>query len=172
MTNGSCVKLLDAHSSSIPSLTFSPDGKYLSSCSYGEIKLWNLNRGICEFTLKNGLEKTYISCLSYSPDGKNIAASCGWQKTLKIWSVERGECLRILTDHSDCVNAVLYSTDGNFLFSGSLDLQLKIWDPVTGKCLNSLSAHSRSILAIAVSHDGKYIFTGSADETVKLWVYE
>jgi WD40 repeat protein len=43
-----------------------------------------------------------------------------------------GRQVHTLTGHSDCVNVVAFSPDGNRVVSGSDDRLVKIWDTETG----------------------------------------
>ena len=69
--------------------------------------------------------------------GNNKLASGSSDKTLKIWEIESGECLKTLLGHTAEVYALQYFGN-NQLASGSLDTTIKIWDLETGACLKTL----------------------------------
>ena len=56
-------------------------------------------------------------------------------KTLRVWDLITGECLRTLNGHSGSVNCIAVTKDGRCI-SGSWDETLRVWDIHTGKCLD------------------------------------
>ena len=73
--------------------------------------------------------------------------------------------------HLKPINAVAFSIDSRFVFSGSRDATLKIWDAATGKEIRSFKGIKEEINSLAVSPDGMYVLTGDAgyDKNVRLW---
>jgi WD40 repeat protein len=59
---------------------------------------------------------------------------------VRLWDVETGECVRILTGHTGLVWSVAWHPDGYRLISGSEDETIKLWDVKTGECLRTFSA--------------------------------
>ncbi|WP_336470201.1 NACHT domain-containing protein [Haliscomenobacter hydrossis] len=112
-----------------------------------------------------------VSSICYSPDGKKILSG-SFDKTVKEWSVESGECLQTLHGHSGFVNSVSYSPDGKKILSGSDDRMVKEWLVSSGECLQTLKEHDNSVSSVCYSVDGKKILSGSDDKTVKEWSVE
>jgi WD40 repeat protein len=109
-----------------------------------------------------------VYCVAISPDGQTLA-SCGDDKTIKIWNLNTGELLRTVTGHSDIVWSVTFSPDGQMIASCSEDKTVKIWKLDTGKMLHTLLGHSEAVGSITFSPDGKTLVSGSADKAVKIW---
>ncbi|MCZ8050177.1 MAG: WD40 repeat domain-containing serine/threonine-protein kinase, partial [Microcystis sp. LE19-41.2A] len=76
---------------------------------------------------------------------------------------------KTLTGHSDSVLSVVYSPDGGYLASGSIDQTIKIWEVATGKQLRTLTGHSFWVWSVVYSPDGRYLASGSNDKTIKIW---
>ncbi|MCG5058659.1 MAG: hypothetical protein KA714_11825 [Limnoraphis sp. WC205] len=55
-----------------------------------------------------------------------------------LWNLLSGECLQVLHEHTSWVTSVLFSSDGQFLVSGSDDRTIKLWDVATGRCIRTL----------------------------------
>jgi WD40 repeat protein len=55
-------------------------------------------------------------------------ASGSDDKTIKIWDLKTNSLLNTLEGHTDSINSVCFSKDGNILASGSSDKTIKIWD--------------------------------------------
>src|SRR4051812_17871424 len=63
-----------------------------------------------------------VTSLKYTRDGK-ILASGSEDKTVKLWNLASGKCIRTLKGHTGCVNSVAFSEDGKMLASGGSGLQ-------------------------------------------------
>ncbi|MBD2184912.1 serine/threonine-protein kinase [Aerosakkonema funiforme] len=74
-----------------------------------------------------------------------------------------------LTGHSNSVNSVAFSPDGQTLASGSFDDTIKIWDIRSGKLKTTLTGHSNWVRSVAFSPDGQTLASGSRDNTIKIW---
>ncbi len=60
-------------------------------------------------------------------------------RTVRLWDVDTGECLHVLTGHTNGVTSVGFlSTDNSspILASASFDGTIRLWDLKTGECLN------------------------------------
>ena len=64
--------------------------------------------------------------------------------------------------HKKRVTSIAYSSDGNFLVSGSWDYCVVIWNASTGEMIKKLDGHKNCVRSIAVSPNNKYIASGSS----------
>jgi WD40 repeat protein len=67
------------------------------------------------------------------------------------------------------IRQVVFSSDGQYLVSGSDDKILRIWDVANGKSVKKLEGHKNGIWTVAYSSDDKYIASGSDDGTLRIW---
>ncbi|KAL4778102.1 hypothetical protein BJX76DRAFT_162903 [Aspergillus varians] len=67
------------------------------------------------------------------------------------WSAE----LQTLEGHSDGVQSVVFSADGQMLASGSDDHTIKLWDTKTGSEIRTLEGHSSWVQSVVFSADGQ-----------------
>ena len=75
-----------------------------------------------------------------------------------------------MTGHTDCVNSVAFSHDGQWIVSGSDDCTICVWN-VTTRAIKGvpLTGHTDWVNSVAFSHDGQQIVFGSFDHTIRMW---
>ena len=74
-----------------------------------------------------------------------------------------------LTGHTQQVDSVAISSNGQTLVSGSGDNTIKIWNLKTGKLKSTLAGHTQPVDSVAISPDGQTLASGSYDHTIKIW---
>ncbi len=116
------------------------------------------------------------SCLVITPDSKTVVggSSISLDETntkhiIAIWDLQSGKRLRTLEGHSNKVNSVALTADGNTIVSGSADRTVKVWDFHSGDLLCTLEGHSDEVNSVAVTRDSKNIVSSSNDCTVRIW---
>ena len=109
-----------------------------------------------------------IAALTTTPDGKYCVSGSD-DKSVRVWNIENGKCLRVLEKHTDLIRALSLTPDGKFCISGSWDKTLRVWNIETGNCLRVLKGHTGKIRALSVFSDGKYCISGSDDGTLRVW---
>lgn len=110
-----------------------------------------------------------IRTVACSPDGK-LALSGSDDKTLRLWDIASGLCVRVFEGHTNSVRSVAFSHDGRLALSGSFDKTARLWDLAgDGACLRIFKVPSARVWSVAFSPDGKYFFTGSSDNAVRIW---
>jgi WD40 repeat protein len=185
---GQCLRTLKTHSNWVLSVVFEAKGEQLiSGHQDGQIRRWNRVTGTCLNLLKghtgpvsavvllpSGTDSVRgnrppLSQLTNSERHGQLLASCSDDGTLKLWDLNRGECLRTLWGHQGWVQSLTVSPDGNNLASGSHDHTIKLWDWRSGECLQTLEGHIHRVKTVAFSPQGELLASGSDDHTIKLW---
>lgn len=77
-----------------------------------------------------------INSLAGLPGGQLASASS--DKTIKIWDINSGQCLKTLERHTNQINTLVVLPGGQQLASGSEDSLIKIWDVEKGQCIKTL----------------------------------
>jgi WD40 repeat protein len=107
----------------------------------------------------------------------NYMISCSEDKTIKLWNIESGECLKTLAGHVKIVNdAALHKEFKMFrrnasIISGSSDGTLKIWNSSDTNPLLTLYGHKNAVHRVDFAPDGKSIISCSEDHTIRTWCF-
>jgi len=110
--------------------------------------------------------------VAWSADGRR-ALSGSADRTVRVWDIESGRCLRVLEGHTNNVRSVAWSPDQLYAVSGSsLDRTVRVWDVESGRCLRVLEGHTNEIWSVAWSADGRRALSDSFDRTVRVWDVE
>jgi len=94
------------------------------------------------------------------------AASCSYDKTVKLWNKHNGELLRTIIGHEGWVYSVAFASN-NILASGS-DKTIRLWDKNTGYLLKTLEGHGHRVYQLAFDSNN-LLASGSNDRTIKIW---
>ncbi|MBK9489929.1 MAG: WD40 repeat domain-containing protein [Haliscomenobacter sp.] len=119
-----------AHSHSVFSVQFSPDGKYLLSGGRDAmLKVWDAD-GLHNLSAQAAHWFT-INDIVFQPDGA-LFATASRDKTIKIWDAQTFQLHKVLDTirdrcHVNSVNSLLWTTHQNQLISASDDRSLMVW---------------------------------------------
>jgi len=107
------------------------------------------------------LKKLQVSTchVVFSPDGKTFAAADNHKEnTLEIWDLKTYSCQVVMSGHTDCVMAIMYSIDGTRIYSASWDKTIRVWDVATGRC-----EQVASCIGDEAGYDAPFDYVFSAD---------
>mmetsp|Transcript_66769 Transcript_66769/g.150760 ORF Transcript_66769/g.150760 Transcript_66769/m.150760 type:complete len:314 (+) Transcript_66769:90-1031(+) len=116
----------------------------------------------------------WVTSVACTYEQSNLIVSSSRDKSLMIWELTPdcetiGYARRALTGHSECVECVVLSSDGQFALSGSWDRTLRLWDLNTGATVRTFQGHTKDVFGVAFSGDNRQIVSGGRDNTIKLW---
>lgn len=114
----------------------------------------------------NGHSDT-VTSVCFMPSGKTLV-SASEDKTLRLWDVQSGECMKVMEGHTRKVQYVTCSQDGT-IASASWDNTVRIWNALSGKCVQILEGHTRNVSYVAFNSSGSQLLSASNDHTVCIW---
>ena len=109
-----------------------------------------------------------VSAVTITPDGTK-AVSGSYDKTIRVWDINSGQCILTLRGHTNGVSAVTITPDGTKIISASHDKTLKVWDINSGQCILTLRGHTNGVSAVTITPDGTKAVSGSKDGDLIVW---
>ena len=167
-----------AHKGEINALAFTPDGKMLISGGADKsIKIWSIQQDtllkiIVDNNLPNGSDahKGSVRSLAISPDGK-LLVSCSFDKTIKFWSLPKGELLKTIDNQEERMLSVVISTDGKVVASSSYAHDIKLWNIPDGDLLKTINLNEYTGSLTFSPNDNILASRGDDNKTIQLWDY-
>src|SRR5262249_106216 len=154
---------LTAHTTSVMTLAFSPDGRTLASGGgdwpheIGEFLLWDTRTGQLQQRLLDA--SAPVTCAAFAPDGRTLPACCVYGP-IGGWETSHWSSLPSVTQQMQ-VTSFAIAPDGRNLAVATLDHRVQLLDPSNGTKRASLTNHSYSVPALAFAPDGGSLAVGS-----------
>lgn len=170
---------LQAYSNQVYAARFSPDGRWLAAGGLdGALHLWTITSHHIDNTLLvvptqslRGHTRS-LYAVAVAPDATVThprVATAGADQTIRLWDIAGHRTLAVLAGHTDKVEAIDFSPDGQSLVSASRDKCVNLWDVACGQVCHTFQGHTDRVLSCAFSPTGRLVASGGADRTVRLW---
>lgn len=165
--SGSLSRTLYGCLGSVLDLAITHDNKsIIAASSSNNLFVWDKDSGRVCHTLTGHVDK--VCAVDVSKISSRHVASAAYDRTIKIWDLQKGYCTNTIIFPSNC-NALSFGMDGLTICSGHVDGNLRLWDIQTGKLLSEVAAHSRAITSISLSRNGNVILTSGRDNVHNLF---
>lgn len=123
--NGALLKTFSEHQGAVNFAIFSPGGNYILTGSEDKTAMLRTPQGAVLATLgdhSNGLKSAV-----FSPDEQLIVTLPNYGRSAKLWEID-GSPLPDIGGHNYSIAAIEFSSDSEFLITGSHDEDVTIWD--------------------------------------------
>ena len=145
------------HTGSVMCVTYSRSGKRLATTSeHNTIRIFETDR----YEMFTQLERTndFINIVAFSPDESCLVSgachndifSDADADLLQVWDIASGRVLHELIGHTDSIACVAYSSDGNYIASGSRDNSVRVWNAIDATCV-AHRLHRLTVRCVAFS---------------------
>jgi WD40 repeat protein len=167
--NGSLQEERFGHEAPVTCAAFSHDGRWLATADHqGRILAWDTSHAAQPKVLEG--HTASVRGLAFHPR-LCLLASCGWDRTIRIWDVQAGQKVREWIGGVGLA-AVAYSLEGSRLCSGGgwEDPVVRLWDAESGSEVRALSGHFSYVNDVAfLPGEPPLLATCSGDATLCLW---
>lgn len=107
-----------------------------------------------------------IHALTWSLDGQRLVVAHG--REISFFDAAWHEVARF-TGHTEPIQALAFSPDGQTLASGGGDHAIWLWNAATGEVRKKLAGHKQPILSLDYAPDGKTIVSTAGDDSIRFW---
>ncbi|GBG67594.1 hypothetical protein CBR_g723 [Chara braunii] len=162
------------HTERVTSVVFHPEsgrnldtkgGNIATASADHTARLWNLEGAEVQ-CFKGHIDR--LAKLAFHPSGLYLGTA-GFDKTWRLWDVNRGVELLLQEGHSRSVYSISFQVDGSLVATGGLDALGRVWDLRTGRSILALEGHVKPVLAVEFSPNGYHLATGGEDHTCRIW---
>jgi WD40 repeat protein len=165
--------VLKGYANPIRCLAYSPDGKALAVACQKENTISLVNIAGRAVLKPANLDSADITSISFSPDGKRLAASGGADDqpngSVRVWDLTTGKetgAIRSI-ENPQTYWSTVFSQNGKLLVTASGN-DVKIYDTQTLE-MRGLYSSVSPVRVLALSTDGKVLASGHSDGSVRLY---
>jgi WD40 repeat protein len=114
-----------------------------------------------------------VSCLAFNAFHHDLLAAGSYSAVISLFDPRTNEALFLLHGHKGGLTQLMFSPDGNFLYSGARqDDQLYCWDVRYTQqalyCCERASGSTNQRIGFDIEPGGRYLATGGTDGRIKV----
>lgn len=155
---GNLIKAWKAHGARANTLQIASDGSWMLTGGLDGISLWSLPDG--KQIRRLNTEAFGVSCLSLSPDEKQVAA-CFFDGKIAVYECPSGKLRWKKEGHTDVAASVAIHPSGKWLVSLGWDNKIRAWDLAQGNPKEKIERDAPEASSCLIWHaDGKRLAVG------------
>ncbi len=169
-TNFPVLHDIELHRDVVRSVAWSPDGEWIASGAFRELKVLKAESMEVFRTTTNLAGR--VNELRFTPHGGALIvadgamAQDGW---VRVLSTATWKEISAWQAHGDVLYDLALSPDGGLIATASGDKLVKLWELVSGKEVAQIEAHLGAIWGAAFNVDATELVTVGADKQLKIW---
>jgi WD40 repeat protein len=111
-----------------------------------------------------------VTCLAFSPDGKQLATATAGPAAVKLWDIGKGKEIMTL-EAATAVQHLAFSPDGQLLATGHGGAagEVRLWDATTGQERALLLGNGNAVSWVSFAGANGPVATAGKDGTMRLW---
>ena len=125
------------------------------------VRVWGLFEG-CKLIHYLPGHKDEVQQLKLSG---NLAITCSWDTTMRVWNVGKGFCLQTLSTDGDPI--MCCSIGDGLILGGGAEGHVRVWHANTLRHLFTMSGHNGEVYCVGINSD--VIVSGGADSRVCMY---
>jgi WD40 repeat protein len=153
----------------VTAAAFAPDGQSVVTGSQDGLRVRAWPTLDLVETLPTQL--VHVHDLSFSPDGKYLAAAGGApseEGLIEIFRWPERKLLRRIRSHEDLAYGVAWRSDSAVFATAGLDGKVALFDMAGGELIKTLTGHSRGVTSVVFVTDDVLVSAG-LDQTLRVW---
>ncbi|KAJ7566951.1 hypothetical protein O6H91_02G125000 [Diphasiastrum complanatum] len=112
-----------------------------------------------------------VNCVDWNLVRKDCFVSGSWDDTIRVWTIDMPQSLRVFAEHSYCVYSTVWNPrHADVFLSASGDCTLRVWDVRDPDACLIIPGHNHEILSCDWNkYDDCIVVSGSVDKSIKIW---
>ena len=176
-----CFAVFEGHASSVtavglPRTPITDYPKFLITASEDlTIKKWSIPKHHTELpiVIKNSdytrkAHDKMVHAIDISPNN-DFLATASHDKTAKIWDLQAGETLHILSGHKRAVYDISFCRYDRLIVTASGDQTARVWNLEDASCVRSFEGSANAVQRVDFLSKNQYIIGAGADGLIKIW---
>ncbi len=168
-----CLKEKMVFDDWVSSITKLSSGRILVAHFSDESKVWDLktpDKPIAEFNVPE-TALIWVIQTAISPIGDQIAAGCRLGNIF-LWNLEQPQNPSVLKGHTDYIQTIAFSRDGQRLVSGAQDETARIWDVKANKEISKLPMDTPCEPLAMVFSPNSELIVADLNTEIRFWCAE